>query len=302
MVVPDRQQVTASVPCFGDARYLRRAVESLLAQTHRALTVVVVSDGDPNPPWKQLAHIRDPRLVRFELERNHGPYFVHQVVLGASLAPFLLIQDADDWSAPDRVRTLLRMLHRDGSDMAFSAWQQYTQEAGGALRTASVRWRRADRDARKRERFLFDPILTDDFINRASHHGVFRAATVKRLGGYYGGFRINYDTLLTNLLLMVGKVSFVQSPLYHYVLRRDSLSHSPVSGAFSPERIRVRKLQAAIYREALRFYRDWRRGRMTSPELMRRIREASAVRITAQERAELASETARLANLLRGRR
>ena len=102
--------VVASVPYFNARGYIRRAVESLLAQTHRRLTVVVVCDGDPYPPWPELAHIQDPRLVRFSLARNYGPYFAHQVVLGASTDRYFLVQDSDDWSTPARVSALLHAL------------------------------------------------------------------------------------------------------------------------------------------------------------------------------------------------
>jgi glycosyltransferase involved in cell wall biosynthesis len=316
---PNGSTVTASIACFGVNRYVRRAVESLLAQTHKELTVVVVNDGDVNPPWPELAHIRDPRLIRFSLEQNHGPYFVHQVVLAASDTPYFLIQDADDWSAANRVSALLNQLQADGSDLAFSAWQQYREDEKGALRPDSIRWRRREpthpwhrlwrgvlalagaRRAAKaspQASYLFDPVLTDEFINRASHHGVFRRAALERIGGYYGGFRINHDTLLTNLLLMTGKVSFVEAPRYHYLLRRDSLSHSDATGARSPVRACVREQQAAIYREALHWRRKLKKRAIANEEFMTRVRDLATRFVTPLDREAVAHEAARLAAVM----
>lgn len=310
MLALNKLAVTASVPCFGANRYVRRAVESLLVQTHREITVVVVNDGDSNPPWAEIAHIKDPRLVRFSLERNHGPYFVHQVVLGASVTPYFLIQDADDWSAPNRVSVLLSRLLQDRSDLAFSAWQQYQQGEDGSFLAHSIRWRRREPRAatnpggtthlkRPHEPFLFDPRLTGDFINRASHHGLFSRIALERIGGYYGGFRINHDTLLTNLLLMTGKLSFVEMPLYNYVIRRDSLSHSKSTGSQSQARLCVREQQAAIYREALQSYQAWLRQKITSAELISRVRNLSTRYVTPEIRAEIEFETSRLNAVLR---
>src|SRR5579862_9186350 len=109
--------VTASVPYFNARIYIRRAVESLLTQTHRHITIVVVNDGDPNPPWREPAHFDGPRLVRFSLDLNYGPYFSHQLILGASTTPWFLVQDADDWSTPTRVASLLHTLISEGSDL-----------------------------------------------------------------------------------------------------------------------------------------------------------------------------------------
>src|ERR1700692_1505713 len=96
------RRIVACIPYYDCRRYVRRAVLSLLSQTHSNITVVVVNDGDPKSPWSELADIRDPRLVRFDMTANHGPYFASAVVLNATTAPYFLVQDADDWSTPDR--------------------------------------------------------------------------------------------------------------------------------------------------------------------------------------------------------
>src|SRR5690606_4514374 len=95
--------VVVSIPCFGCHRYIARSVESILQQTYTDIQVVVVNDGDPRPPWEALSHIDDPRLVRFSLPENYGPYFAHAVVLAATSSPYFLVQDADDWSDPERI-------------------------------------------------------------------------------------------------------------------------------------------------------------------------------------------------------
>jgi len=271
--------------------------------------VVVVSDGDPDPPWGELAHIRDQRLVRFSLARNHGPYFAHQVVLRASASPCFLVQDADDWSVPDRVKKLLHVLEADGSDFVFSAWRQYRAEQDGCLRPYSVRWKRlgprtsSDHDggrqpASRGESFCFDTRLTENFINRASHHGLFRRDALERIGGYYAGFRMNYDTLLTNLLIMTGRVSFVDTPLYCYLMRNDSLSHSESTGPRSEVRIRAKMQLSLLYREALRQHRAWVVGELTSVGLVQRIRSLLSGLVRAEDRAELEWEAARLAAVM----
>lgn len=72
-------RVTASIAYFGCKAYIRRAVETLLNQSFREMRVIVVSDGDPEPPSGQLADIKDPRLVFYDLEKNFGPYFANAV-------------------------------------------------------------------------------------------------------------------------------------------------------------------------------------------------------------------------------
>lgn len=76
----DEPLITVSMPFYGTHKYVRQAVDSVLAQTYKNLKLVVVNDGDPEPPWKLLEDIDDPRLVRFDSGINRGPYFCHEIV------------------------------------------------------------------------------------------------------------------------------------------------------------------------------------------------------------------------------
>src|SRR5205823_2598859 len=159
----------------------------------------VVNDGDPASPWPLLDHIDDPRLVRFDLDRNRGRYFADQVVLEATGDPFYLVQDADDWSEPTRVERLLGELRRCHAAGAVSA--RRLAGAGGAPRIE--RWPR-----------LGAP-LAPTMEHRATQQGLFRTDALRRIGGFHPGFRIGYDTLLINLLEMLHRVVAVDAPLYH---------------------------------------------------------------------------------------
>jgi len=285
----------AAIPYFDCRPYIRRAVEGLLAQTHRELTVVVVNDGDPQPPWPLLADITDRRLVRFSLRRNHGPYFAAAVVLAAASAPYFLIQDADDWSAPDRAASLLTRLEEDGSDFAVSAQSMWTKDGrpvGGVL------WSSAAAGPETTGHCVIRPALTARFLYRAPHHGLFRADALRRIGGYYGGFRISYDTLITNLMFMTGKVSHLPQPLYCRTHRPESLSLNAETGYRSAMRFRINLLIAQVYRDCFRHYVDYKSGRIDSARFLGVIRSRLARTITTSDARELTIETARLKRLL----
>jgi glycosyltransferase involved in cell wall biosynthesis len=295
------QRVTACIPYYQCRRHVRRAVQSLLRQTHRNIAVVVVNDGDPEPPWDLLADIRDPRLVRFSLPANHGPFFANAVVLNATSAPYFLIQDADDWSASTRVATLLERLEREGSDLAISAQPQY-MENGNGNRLLDIRWATASRDGSPAERFVVRPTLAPEYAYRVPHAGLFRSNSIRRVGGYYGGFRIAYDTLLTNLILMTGRVSHVAQPLYFRLVRPESLTHSPLTGFHSAHARRVQKAIVALYRRCFTWYSKYLAGSLDSRRLGEVIRGSVARNVTAADARQLAVETQRLKQSLRTRR
>ena len=231
----ERWHVTVSIPYYRCPQGLRRAVESVLEQTHRELTVVVVNDGD-DPPWQLLEDMDDPRLVRFDLDANYGRYFADAVTLEAAQSPYFLVHDADDWSESDRLAKLLDTLHTSGATGVISAMQVH-ELVRQRVPIAVQRYAQLNRP------------MTETLEHRGTHQGVFRTRSLRAVGGYYGGFRIGYDTLLINFLLMAGRIVYLDQPLYHRMLRPDSLTSAPETGLNSQARQETaRSLKALLVR------------------------------------------------------
>jgi glycosyltransferase involved in cell wall biosynthesis len=281
----DPGRVTVTIPYARCREYVVQAVESILAQTHANLRLVVVSDADPTPPWDLLAHVDDPRLLRFELPENRGRYFADAVVVAATPDPLYLVQDADDWSDPERLAKLLVRLREEHAQGAVSAAFNHHKAGEGA--------------AKLKDYFpLRGESLTPDNLHRVNHHGLFRVAALRRVGGYYGGQRIGYDTLLGNFLLMTGHVAYVDEPLYHRRLRSDSLCSSPDTGMGTPARRAAGLALQESYGEAYLHYLDYRQGSIDDETLAARIRRIRDQRVSSEDQAALQREATRLAALM----
>lgn len=287
------RRVAVCIPHFKCKAHIRQTVDSILQQTHRDLLIVVANDGDTDPPWGELSSIDDPRLVRFDLQRNRGPYFATTVVLYAAGAPYLLIQDADDWSDPQRVSVLLAALERDRSDFAVSAQSLYAQQ-DGSLHLRDVRWLESSAEPSSPTRFLLNTCLTAEYRYRAPHHGLFRSHALRRVGAYYAGFRLSYDRLLTNLMLMTGRVSHVPAPLYYRLVRADSITHSPLTAWNSEMGRNEFEIGQAFYGRCFEQYQAYLLGRVSLAALLRFIRELTREHVTEADRSELHLEVLRL--------
>ena len=295
------RQVIACIPYYGCLKYVRRAVDSLLAQTYRNLIIVVLNDADfTAPPWPALADIQDARLVRFDLMQNRGPYFATQVVVAATTSAYLLIQDADDWSHPKRVEHLLYALENDKADLAISAQPQFYECSNGTNQILETRWSiKAHSNwvaslKYGEDRFQLDTRLTAQFRYRSPHHGLFRIETLRDIGGYYGGFRFNYDVLVTNLILMIGKITHVSEPLYHRLVRPNSLTQSPVTGIRSTERRLITEKTTELYNAVYNCYQGFLKGKVTGSKMTGNIRKICETHVTADDLHTIALESERL--------
>jgi glycosyltransferase involved in cell wall biosynthesis len=277
-------RVTVAIPTFGPPTHLRQAVESVLGQTYPHLRVVVLNDGG-EPPWGALAGLDDPRLVRFDLAENRGRYFADAVALAATPDSYFLVQDADDWSEPERVDTLLARLQAEDAEVVYAATYTCTE---------------ADPGDRGVEAF---PALTaslgPEFVHRAHHPAaLYCTEALRRIGGPFGGLRIGYDSLLVNLLRMTARVAFEPRPLTTYRMRQDSLTGAAETGFGSPERERAWAELDRRYQEARAFYERHEAGAFRRDTLAELLRQQAERGCDPEDLRALRAEAARLREAL----
>lgn len=278
--------VTVSLPYFQHKERVRKAAESILGQTHTNLTLVVVNDGDDDPPGDQLADIHDPRLVCFNMIFNHGRYFADAVVLNATEDPYLLIQDANDWSDPERIAILLEVLREDHSNAALSAEYRYSMIGDKIVSKTKKSYLGMTRS------------LTYSFENRASYYGLFRTEALRQIGGTYAGFSTGYSVLLIHLLLMTGCISYIDDPLYHRVIHAANSRRDEGEGMISATRKRVAIELEKLYNDTFEFYVEYLSGQIEADTLAQLIRQICQRGVTREDQAELIAETSRLRTIL----
>lgn len=88
--------VSVIIPTFNRARFLKRAVDSVLAQTYKDLELIVVNDGSCDDTFEMLAHIADSRLKIIHLESNVGVSKARNIGFSHSKGEWIALLDSDD--------------------------------------------------------------------------------------------------------------------------------------------------------------------------------------------------------------
>jgi hypothetical protein len=99
--------VSVVIPCHNQAHYLSDAIESVLAQTHPEVEVVVVDDGSRDNTAAVASRYADTALV---LQRRHGPSAARNAGLARTRGAFVAFLDADDLLHPHALEVGLREL------------------------------------------------------------------------------------------------------------------------------------------------------------------------------------------------
>lgn len=131
--------VAVIVPVYNVVEYLPRCLDSILAQTHTALSIIVVDDGstDGSGAMADNYATRDSRLK--VIHRTHaGVAAARNTGVASVTEPYLTFVDADDYVTPDYVATLLKALQTNGTPMAMvglrrldEQWRAYTVDQHG---------------------------------------------------------------------------------------------------------------------------------------------------------------------------
>jgi len=108
--------VSIVVPCHNHARYLRRAVDSALAQTYDGFEIVIVNDGstdDTHEVATQLiARHPEAKITLIDQEQMGAPRARNSGVAGSS-GEYVLLMDSDDTIEPEMLAETVAVMDAD---------------------------------------------------------------------------------------------------------------------------------------------------------------------------------------------
>jgi glycosyltransferase involved in cell wall biosynthesis len=116
--------VSCIVPVHDAERYLAEALDSVLAQTHRAIEVIVADDGSTDAT-RAIAESHGDRL-RWVSQPTAGPAATRNLGLGASRGDLVAFLDADDrWHPEKLARQVARLAARPDIDVSLTHVQLF---------------------------------------------------------------------------------------------------------------------------------------------------------------------------------
>jgi glycosyltransferase involved in cell wall biosynthesis len=205
--------VTVLMAVHNGERHLRESIESVFAQTFADFELLVVDDGSTDATPEILSGYADPRLRVVRNELNLGLTRSLNRGLAESRGRYVARQDADDVSAPERLKRQVTFLDANVDVRLLASSHVRIREDGSviAVRSAptdatAIRWR----------------LL---FLNAFAHSSVmFRREDDQALGGFSEEFAFAQDYDLWSRLAFTGAVAALPDPLVRYRAADDSMT------------------------------------------------------------------------------
>jgi glycosyltransferase involved in cell wall biosynthesis len=129
--------VSVIIPAYNYARFLPRAIKSVITQTLRDFEVIVVDDGSTDDTAAVArGYLSDPR-VRYIYQENRGLSAARNTGISLAKGKYIAFLDADDLWLPEKLEKQLRIFEREAGSVALVyCFIEYIDEQGTVLESA----------------------------------------------------------------------------------------------------------------------------------------------------------------------
>ena len=110
--------ISVILPVFNSEEFIRKAIESVLAQTFEDFELIIVNDGSTDSSKDIIDSFKDDR-IRLINQSNHGPGAARNNALKIAQGRYVMYLDSDDWFTSDALEVAYGEITKFDADMTF---------------------------------------------------------------------------------------------------------------------------------------------------------------------------------------
>lgn len=267
--------VSMVVPIYNVQEFLPRCLDSILAQDHEALEVILVNDGSPDDSAQIIRRYDEENPGRFVVitQENQGLGMARNNGIKAATGEFICFVDSDDWIEPTYVSTMAERAQRTGADVVVSTcWFELNDGPRLPYPFMTRRTSMTGEEAAKLALNLFS--IQTNAWNKLYRRSLFLDNDIVFPSIYYEDVATT-----TPLLACARRVELMNVPLYHYCYRTTG-----ITGNFSQRNVddyltAIGMLRDFLHREG--FWDDWQPAWR---QHLRRVRTQISISTFVQDR------------------
>ena len=223
-------KISIIVPVYNAEKYLLKCIDSIRAQTHENLQIILVDDGstDQSPKICDYFSEEDFRIEVYHI-KNIGSVGARKYGLKRAEGEYIGFVDADDYIEPGMYLELLNILLESDADFVHSG--HIEEKDGLEKRVCYFEERVADLcDIESRIKFIQRYMLggtNKECISSSLWSKLYKEKFIKKcFEQLLDKQQYGEDLLcLCRCVLECNRIALSENTLYHYVVRKNSLSH-----------------------------------------------------------------------------
>ena len=219
--------VSVIVPVYNAEKYLKRCIESILAQTYGNIELILIDDGSKDSSGSicdEYAKI-DSR-IRVIHNTNSGVAATRNIGIMEAMGDYISFVDSDDYIAPNMLETLVGKASEQNSDIVMC---KYYIDKSGEITFASMEYDDTYDGAESVKNGLLYRYYTDD------HSGLYSLCNklIKKTVYYTNSILLDTSLkrgedawFLFQCLKHCKRVDYVPEAFYYYYQNENSIMHT----------------------------------------------------------------------------
>ena len=227
MNAPNRDPVVSAVICsYNGHGRVRRAIKSVLDQTHRNIELIVVDDGSQTSLETEARTFLDDRVRFFRFDTNRGLHAARAFAVKQTTSEFIALLDDDDYWLPEKITKQIDVIrsHPETGLVCCAAIDIYP-------------------DGREMTRYPPSKIITyrQEAVYECTIASsvLFRRSAYEKVGGFDGQLRRCGDWECWIRLARAYNIRAIMEPLVVTRMRPNSLQRSFDVEDFAQDRFKV---------------------------------------------------------------
>jgi len=106
--------VSIIIPCYNNAPYLRKCIDSVLCQSYNNTEIIVVDDGSSDEPKSVISDYVIADKIKYVKLSHSGVSTARNAGMQKATGEYIIFIDGDDWVEPNHIETLVN--GADGCD------------------------------------------------------------------------------------------------------------------------------------------------------------------------------------------
>lgn len=219
-------KVSIVVPVYNVETYLKRCVDSLLAQTIDSKEIILVDDGSADGSGKLCdAYAENNACIRVIHKKNGGLGSARNAGAELATGEYLYFIDSDDWLEADALETLYAVAKRDALDLILFGARCFSDDTAKEARQAAVSYdRRVDLNTVRIGADSLERVIAADEYQTSVCLRLYRAAYYREKGFRFDETIIHEDEDVGFLsYLQASRVEIIGKPFYMHRIHSGSI-------------------------------------------------------------------------------
>lgn len=204
--------VSVVIPAFNSGKFIREAIDSVLAQTYKNYEIIVVDDGSTDNTKEILQPYIKKGQIKYIYQTNQRQAAARNNGIRRSKGELIAFLDSDDLWLPKKLESQLPFFQESSIGLVYSGLSIFDEDNNTLEETDFTRYRKGR---------IFDDLLASNFIPTSTV--MIRRSCIDK-AGFFRDYKLGQDWDLWLRISAGFKIDYVDQILTRYRSHHDNVS------------------------------------------------------------------------------